>query len=142
MRQWQSAALVAVASVCAVAAEGDKAKATDTAKVMAGRCHCGHVKYEARGPVTKCSSCDCRGCQRATGTLKAPFVTVKPANFKITAGEPTAFKAKNGKMCDAYGSWHFCAKCGTHLFWKPDNGKQIDVFAGTLDDTTVFKPKK
>lgn len=107
---------------------------------MTGQCHCGNVKYKAQGPIVKSSYCDCRGCQRATGTLKAPFVTVLRSGFRITAGEPSRFRADSGEACDAHGEWTFCPECGTQVFWKGDTGNELDLFAGTLDDTTVFQP--
>ena len=110
-------------------------------KSIAGRCHCGHITYEAEGPVVKSSYCDCRGCQRATGTFKVPFVSVRRAGFKVTAGKPSEFRAKSGVKCDAGGIWYFCSRCGTQVFWKGDRGDEIDIFAGTLDDVSIFRPK-
>jgi hypothetical protein len=117
------------------------AEPVEAGKLISGQCHCGHVKYEAQGPVVKCSYCDCQGCRRATGTLKAPFVTVRRAGFKITAGEATEFRAASGVKCDAHGTWHFCPKCGAHVFWKGNRGSEIDIFAGSLDDAALFQPK-
>ena len=111
-------------------------------KSIAGRCHCGDVTYEAEGPAVKCEYCDCRGCQRATGTFKVPFVSVRREGFKVTAGKPGEFRAKSGVKCDAAGVWHFCPRCGTQVFWKAHRGDEIDIFAGTLDDPSVFQPKK
>ncbi|MBT3377467.1 MAG: GFA family protein [Lentisphaerae bacterium] len=111
------------------------------AKPFTGRCHCGAVTYRVKGAVVKSSYCDCPGCRRATGTLRAPFVTVLRKDLESTAGKTTEFKAAGGVKCDVHGTWHFCPKCGTHLFWKGHRGKEIDIFAGTLDDPAVFKPK-
>jgi len=111
-------------------------------KRVAGQCHCGHIKFEARGPIIKCSYCDCRGCQRATGTLRAPFVTVHRTAFKVTAGKPSSFRAGSGEKCDAHGVWYFCPKCGSQVFWKGHKGRELDIFAGALDDTALFEPKK
>ena len=111
-------------------------------EAITGQCHCGAVKYEAQGPVVRSSHCDCRGCQRATGAIQVPFVTVLRADFTVTAGKPTEFRSKSKVKCDGRGTWHFCAKCGTQLFWKGDKGKELDVFAGALDDTSVFQPEE
>ena len=69
-------------------------------------------------------------------------MTVLRAGFRLTAGKPSRFRAASGKKCDAHGVWHFCPKCGTQVSWKGDKGNQLDIFAGTLDDTAVFQPKK
>jgi hypothetical protein len=121
-------------------AEAAKAPEQATTRRLTGRCHCGHVAYEAQGPITKCSYCDCAGCRRATGTFKAPFVTVPASRFELTAGAPAQFRAASGEACDAHGTWHFCPKCGTQVYWMASDGKQIDLFAGTLDDASVFQP--
>ena len=109
---------------------------------LTGSCHCGAVAYKATGKVAKCSYCDCAGCRKATGTFKAPFVTVRSADFAVTSGEPAVFRSESKEKCNGHGTWHFCPKCGTHLFWKPLKGDQIDIFAGTLDDPSVFKVKE
>lgn len=107
--------------------------------LITGRCHCGDVAYEARGPIIKCSTCDCRGCRKTTGTLKAPFVTVARARFKVTAGVPATYQATSGDRCDAHGVWHFCPRCGSPVFWLGHKGDEVDLFAGSLDDVTVFR---
>jgi hypothetical protein len=109
---------------------------------MTGGCHCGAVKYEVDGAIVKCSYCDCAGCRRATGTLKAPFVTVRRADLRLLSGELTEFKAASGDRCDAHGTWHFCAKCGAPVYWKGHRGDEFDLFAGSLDDPSVFVVKE
>ena len=104
-----------------------------------GRCHCGRVQYIASAPVEKTSTCDCPGCRKATGTFSAPFVTVKRDRFEITAGEPKAYRGRSGKKCDAHGTYHFCPDCGTQVYWLGDRGDTVDLFAGTLDDPTVYR---
>jgi hypothetical protein len=111
-------------------------------KPIAGQCHCGELKYEVQGEVVVESNyCDCRACQRATGTTKGAYLVVRQAGFRVVAGEPTTFRGKTGGKCDVHGAWHLCQKCGTKLFWKPDKGKNVDILAGTLDDTKLFQPK-
>lgn len=133
--------VVLLAASGAIGQDDDTAK-TETDGRIAGQCHCGYIKYEAQGPAVKSSYCNCRGCQRATGTLKVPFVSVRRAGFRITAGKPAEFRAKSGVKCDAGGVWYFCPKCGTQVHWKADQGEEIDIFAGTLHDTRLFQPKR
>ena len=109
---------------------------------VTGQCHCGQITYEAEDPNLSCEYCDCRGCQRATGTLRAPFVHVDRAGFRTTKGAPKAFRAASGDKCDSGGVWHFCSDRGTQLFWKGDRGDEIAIFAGTLDDTSLLEQKE
>jgi hypothetical protein len=107
---------------------------------ITGHCHCGGIQYKAEGPIVKTSYCDCPGCQKATGTLQAPFVTVLRGNTEVTAGEPSVFRAKSGDRCDEHGEWLFCPDCGTQVFWRGFRGNELDIFAGTLNDPSVFQP--
>jgi len=112
------------------------------AKMITGRCHCGQVRYEAAAPAVKSSYCDCPGCRKASGALKAPFVTVRKAGFRLTVGEVAQYRAASGERCDAHGVWNFCPKCGSPVFWAGHKGDEVDLFAGTLDDPAWFQLKE
>jgi hypothetical protein len=148
MRRITGAVLVAlVAMGTAVGQDSKSTVGTDTTpgvvrKTITGQCHCGYIKYEAQGPVIESNYCDCRGCKRATGTMKSAILVVPRAGFKIVAGETASFRATTGEKCDAHGVWYFCPKCGSQVYWKCDNGNKFDIFAGTLDDLTLFQPKE
>ncbi len=142
MKQMMGAILLTLLVAGIVEGQEKGSEPANITKALTGQCHCGSIKYEVKGSIIKSSYCDCRGCQKATGTLKAPFVTILRNNFKITTGNPTEFQAKSGVKCDCHGVWHFCPNCGTQLFWKGNKGDKLDIFVGTLDDTTVFLPKK
>jgi hypothetical protein len=103
-----------------------------------GSCHCGEIEYTIDGPILKQSYCDCAACRKATGTLRVPFITVHQASLTIDKGEPSAVRGSTDGACDQHGSWRFCGHCGTNLFWVPDQGDQVDVLAGALDDVSVF----
>jgi hypothetical protein len=104
-----------------------------------GSCHCGRIEYTIDGPVIKQSYCDCAACRKATGTLRVPFITVRQDSLTIVKGELSTVRGNTDGGCDHYGSWRFCKNCGTNLFWVPDQGDQVDVLAGALDDTAVFR---
>lgn len=104
-----------------------------------GSCHCGEIEYTIDGPMLKQSYCDCAACRKATGALKVPFVTVRQASLTVTKGEPSTVRGSTDGGCDQHGSWRFCPACGTNLFWVPDEGDQIDVLAGALDDVSLFR---
>jgi hypothetical protein len=108
-------------------------------EAITGQCHCGSIQYQAQLPIVESDYCDCQGCQKATGTFEVPFVTVYVKNFKIISGQIASFRAEHGEGCDENGTWNFCPKCGTQLFWKEDQADELTILAGTLDDVGVFQ---
>ncbi|MBN1875614.1 MAG: GFA family protein [Anaerolineae bacterium] len=106
-----------------------------------GSCHCGKVEYTVSGSILGQSYCDCKACQKATGTLKVPFITVSRDSFSLTQGELSIVHGSTGVKCDNYGVWYHCPECGTNLYWAPHQGEQIDILVGTLDDVSVFNLK-
>ena len=113
-------------------------------RVMTGECLCGAIKYRVEGPILECNTCDCRGCQRALGALATPWVVVPRQSLTILQGEPVRFRGDQEQYpkCDGHGERAFCSRCGSHLFWYGDQGETVDIVAGTLDDTSVFRPKE
>ena len=112
-------------------------------KDVSGQCFCGQVKYRTTGPIKDMNHCRCRGCQRANGTLAVPWVVVPGRSLTVT-GELSRVRsdAYPKDSCDGRGGERaFCAKCGTQLFWYGDRRKDVDICAGTLDDTSIFQPK-
>ena len=107
------------------------------AVLLTGQCHCGSVKYEAQGPITREGVCTCRACQRATGALESPNVGVNSAGFTITSGIPSKFVSESNEDCDS-GTFYFCNRCGTQLYWTDAGETEIAIFAGSLDNTYLF----
>ena len=109
-----------------------------TKVVVTGQCHCGTVKYQALGPIIRQGICSCRACQRATGALQSPNIGVAPGTLTVTTGSPSQFRSDSNQACDA-GIWHFCNRCGTQLYWKDAQETEVAIFAGSLDDTSLFR---
>jgi hypothetical protein len=115
-----------------------KATSDVTTILTSGSCHCGEVEYTIDGPMLKQSYCDCAACRKATGALRVPFVTV-PQDSLAVKGTLATVRGHTDGGCDQHGSWRFCPTCGTNLFWMPDEGDQVDVLAGALDDVSLFR---
>jgi hypothetical protein len=102
---------------------------------IAGR---GCVSEIAADPHFQCQ-CQCRDCQRATGTghadaLEFPESAVAPVgtlSFYEVIGD-------SGKTV----SRGFCPKCGSPVLWKfAVNPGVAIITAGSLDNPGVFKPQ-
>lgn len=105
-----------------------------------GGCMCGSVRYEINWNPGFSFLCQCRRCQQATGGGHAPGFKIERAQLTVS-GEIRGFerKADSGHMA----RHEFCPNCGSPLFSStsrfPDS---ISVYAGSLDDPSVFAPQQ
>ena len=95
-----------------------------------GSCLCGAVRYAVDGALRDVSYCHCSQCRRTSGHFvaasacdKADLRLLNDAGLRWYRSSPLAERG-------------FCARCGSSLFWRPDNEAHISIMAGTLDVPT------
>jgi hypothetical protein len=103
--------------------------------VLAGGCHCGAVRYEARGQPFHASICHCEDCRRVTGAPCVAWFSVARDGFRVVRGTMRLYasspKAERG----------FCGDCGTSLtFAEHGLPGEIDVATASLDDPARVPP--
>ncbi len=106
---------------------------------MEGGCNCGAVRYRIEGEAGFSFLCQCRRCQRATGSGHAPGMKVERDQVSV-AGEMASWSttADSG----ATVSHEFCGTCGSPIFSSTDRfPTSLSVYAASLDDPSVFKPQ-
>jgi hypothetical protein len=101
---------------------------------LTGGCLCGAVRYEARGAPFHPTVCHCSICRRAAGAPMVAWITVMPADFAFTAGQPSTYRSS------AKGQRTHCPICGTQLTFKLDALDEIDVTVCSLDDPEAVPP--
>jgi hypothetical protein len=98
-----------------------------------GRCQCGGVQFEVRGPLRDVIVCHCGQCRRIHGHAAA---------FTSAASDDVVFHT------DSTLTWYasseralrgFCAECGASLFWEPLGEGRLGIAAGSLDAPTGLK---
>jgi hypothetical protein len=105
-----------------------------------GGCACGAIRYEtASEPVVE-THCQCRDCQRRSGTGHASYlVFAQRADVRIT-GTPTTWRVAGDSGNEKIDA--FCPTCGMPIYLAfaamPD---LIAIHAGSLDDPSRFKPQ-
>ncbi|MBX3187837.1 MAG: GFA family protein [Labilithrix sp.] len=101
-------------------------------------CSCGGLKLEATGEPVRISMCHCIACQQRTGSafgIQARF----PRDAVTLHGRATQF-ARTG---DSGGTitQHFCATCGSTVFWEIDALPGfIAIAVGSFGDPTFPPP--
>jgi hypothetical protein len=103
-----------------------------------GGCLCGALRYEANAAPAFMGYCCCDDCQKASGSGFIPFIGFSGGTLKVH-GPYKMFQKKHG---DGRTSERFsCAKCASLVFGgEPGNPNGNTIYAGTLDDTSQFKP--
>lgn len=100
-----------------------------------GRCHCGAVSYEMTAETIHHALCHCTDCRRSAGAPMVAWAMVPADRVKI-AGETRVYASSE------HGRRHFCAVCGTGLFYTNEAvfPGLIDVQTATLDDPDALRP--
>jgi hypothetical protein len=109
-----------------------------TAKISGG-CACGAVRYEIAADPQFQGHCQCRDCQRATGTGHCDVLEF-PESAVALVGTLSFYEVigDSGQTV----SRGFCPKCGSPVLWKfvVNPGAAI-ITAGSLDNPGIFKPQ-
>ena len=105
---------------------------------LTGGCLCGQVRYTISADPAFAGICHCRNCQRYTGSAFEPVMAFASAAIDIH-GELKTYQDTGDSGQPVFR--RFCPNCGS--------GVSADVavmpgltliLAGTLDDTSAFKP--
>ena len=97
-----------------------------------GRCLCGAVTYEVRGPLRDVVLCHCIECRRWSGNAGA-FAAAQDDHL-VVHGE--ALRWIESPDSSRHARRAFCGDCGSSMFWKAADAERTGIAAGTLDDPT------
>jgi hypothetical protein len=104
-----------------------------------GGCACGAIRYESAADPQFQAQCQCRDCQRATGTGHADILSFAEKDLNLS-GQLSFHEVTGGRGKTV--SRGFCAKCGSPVLWRfAVNPGIAVVMAGSLDDPSVFLPQ-
>jgi hypothetical protein len=105
----------------------------ETEKTHTGGCHCGKVRFEVRGDLSKATACNCSMCSK-TGTLLA-FL---PADrLTLLSGGDTLSDYQFGQKRIHH---LFCPSCGIRSFARgtaPDGQEMVAVNVRCVDDVDL-----
>ncbi len=93
-----------------------------------GRCLCGAVRYQIRGPLRPVVNCHCGQCRSTayTSAARADLVLTEDRGLKWYRSSEIARRG-------------FCRDCGASLFWERLGGDQVAVAAGCIDPPSGLK---
>jgi hypothetical protein len=115
--------------------EGAKAMSTP----FTGGCACGAIRYSIAAEPVAMNDCQCRQCQRESGTGHGSHLTFPRAAVQVE-GEASEWglvgDAGTAKTCA------FCPTCGSPVYMTfPELPDYFTVRAGSLDDPGRYRPQ-
>ena len=111
-----------------------------SARRFTGGCLCGALRYEAEGEPLYAGLCYCRDCQKATGSAFVCFMGFAPGAVRV-AGESTRFSCTSVR--GGLATRNSCPLCQSLVFGgdREVASDGLNIYAGTLDDPSLFEPK-
>lgn len=110
-------------------------------KAFTGGCACGAIHYEIDDEPIAQSDCQCRVCQRKSGTGHGSYLTF-PQKSKVTlTGDATHWDiaADSGSNIKTHS---FCSTCGSPVYLTLSAWPDLFVIhAGSLDDPGRYQPQ-
>lgn len=103
-----------------------------------GGCLCGDTRYTLNESPLTVYACHCTDCQRQTGASFSLSMVVRREAVQLLRGhlQEYSIELADGRR---KGS-NFCGRCSTRL-WGPSRRSGLAILeAGTLDDTSWFRP--
>lgn len=101
-----------------------------------GGCQCGQARFEVCGEPQHVSICHCSDCRKSAGAPFVSWAAFAAADFK-SSGEISSYNSSGRAFR------HFCAKCGTGLFYVNEEYLPglVDIQTCTLDDPEALVPQ-
>jgi hypothetical protein len=105
------------------------------ARILAGKCLCGAVRYTVEDEFRYALNCHCSNCRRATGAAFKPFAGIERNKVLVTEGADDLLVFGAASAHDAR-----CVKCGSLLYSVVRGGAFAHVTLGSLIDCPAIRP--
>lgn len=104
-----------------------------------GGCLCGAVRYEVSGDPVRTMLCQCKNCQRTSGSALSTIALVQRKDLAVTGTlKGYSYSGDSGGVLQI----NFCPNCGSPVLLNIDAMPDIvSVKVGTFDDTDWYIPQ-
>ena len=111
------------------------ASTNSNARILAGECFCGAVRYAVADMFEYALNCHCSNCRRTTGSAFKPFAGIARDRLSMTSGGDNVMIYGDDAGHDAH-----CRRCGSLLYSVVRDGAYAHVAMGTLVDDPSIRP--
>jgi hypothetical protein len=113
----------------------DEMSSDSDARMLAGSCGCGAVRYQVADEFLYAANCHCSRCRAATGSAFKAFAGIERDKFEVTDGRDSLLVFGEEDLNDTR-----CAVCGSLLFSVVRDGDYVHVAMGSLVDAPAIRP--
>lgn len=103
-----------------------------------GGYQCGAVRYSVTGEPLVFYLCHCTECQRHTSSAFGESLRFRAGDVAVAGDVATTWRMAESGRRRFFG--HFCPSCGVRLVHGTEGGEEVNLKAGTLDDTSWLRP--
>ena len=101
-------------------------------------CACGELQITVEGEPDRVLACNCRECQRRTGSAFGISAYYPDAQVTAIEGQSHSYTRTSGALTFAMS---FCPTCGTSVFWRASAApRQIAIAVGCFADPSFPPP--
>jgi hypothetical protein len=113
----------------------DEISSESDARMLAGSCGCGGVRYQVADEFLYAANCHCSRCRAATGSAFKAFAGIERDKLEVTDGRDSLLVFGEEDLNDTR-----CAVCGSLLFSVVRDGDYVHVAMGSLVDAPAIRP--
>jgi hypothetical protein len=111
---------------------------SDTPNGLSGGCNCGAVRYLVTRSFLTVYICHCHLCQKRTGSAFSMSVVLPADGLQLVAGE--LLRTERLLLNGAKNVSWLCPACYSRIYTRREGAPTLNLRAGTLDDTSRFRP--
>jgi len=109
---------------------------SDSLLEVSGGCHCGAVRYRARGVRPEVTECHCSQCRKQSGHRYAS-TGAKTSDMDFEGADKiTWYRAS------PLAERGFCSVCGSTLFWRRLDQDYCGILAAAIDEPNRLRMAK
>ncbi|TGL86405.1 aldehyde-activating protein [Leptospira congkakensis] len=109
-------------------------------QIYSGGCACGNIQYKITEEPIFMNDCQCRDCQRMSGTGHGSYLTFRSRSAVKVEGETTNFDMVGDSGNIKTSS--FCPKCGSPVYMTFAAMPELfTIHAASLNDPNLYKPQ-
>ena len=104
---------------------------------LTGGCQCGRIRYRMLAAPLVFYLCHCTECQRHTSSAFGESLRFRREDMEVDPGLVRVSRVSESG--NERQGW-FCPDCGVRIWHGTDGSPEINIKAGTLDDTSWLVP--